>query len=123
MSVQFNQYAGFGYFFNHKAAIKALEDKYDEDTIEQLFDQYHDSAFKTTIVAVDGVSMIVDGMGGKYIFFGKIYQKSEVYQPLNIVFVEEVADSEIQKIKDEAIKIFGTDFSETPQHVLFSHYR
>lgn len=50
MSVQTNQYAGFGYWLDYKKAEAELEDKYDENQIEDIFDKYHDSAFDDKIV-------------------------------------------------------------------------
>ena len=123
MSVQTNQYAGFGYWLDYKKAEAALEDKYDENQIEDIFDKYHDSAFDDKIVEINGFSMITDGMDGKYFFFGKIDAKSEVYQPLHVV-VSKVHSAKVKKsLKEEIVNVFGTDFNMKPVSLVFTHYR
>ena len=123
MSVQINQYAGFGFFLNHKEAIKALEAKYDEDKIEDIFDKYHDSAYDQKIVEVNGFSMIDDGMSGEYTFFGKIDQKSQCDCPLNL-YVYKSPSAKVKKLlNEEIINVFGTDFGLKPACIVFAHYR
>lgn len=123
MSVQTNQYAGFGYWLDYKQAEAALEAKYDEDSIEDIFDKYHDSAYDQKIVEVDGFSMISDGMNGEYFFFGKIDAKSEVYEPLNVA-VAKVPFAKVKKaLKEQIINVFGTDFNIKPNYLVFTHYR
>ena len=118
-----NQYAGFGYFLDYKKAIEALEAKYDEDKIEELFNMYHDSAYDQNIVEIDGFSMLDDGMNGEYFFFGKIEQKSQCDCPLSLYsFVS--PPSKVKKLLTEKlINIFGTDFGLKPTCVVFAHYR
>lgn len=123
MSVQMNQYFGFGYFLNYKEAIKALESKYSEEDIEEIMDKYHDSAFKREVVSIDGCSMIVDGMSGKYIFFGVIEEKSEVYEPLQSFTVKSPKRKVKLLIQEKIQEIFGTDFNMKPSQVLLTHYR
>lgn len=118
-----NQYAGFGYFLNHKEAIKSLEAKYDEDKIEDIFDKYHDSAYDQKIVEVNGFSMIDDGMNGEYTFFGKIDQKSQCDCLLNL-YVSVMPVAKVKKsLIEEIINIFGTDFGMKPTCIVFAHYR
>lgn len=123
MSSQYNQYAGFGYFVDGKEAIKQLESKYTEEEIEDMFDKYHDSAFKTSTVEVDGCSMIRDNMSDKYLFFGKIFQKSDNYYPLHKVLPVKLSKKDREHIKTQFEKIFGTEFKAEQTHVVFTHYR
>ena len=62
-------------------------------------------------------------MDAKYIFFGKIEQKSECHEPLN-VFVSTLPSAKVKKaLAEEFIKLFGTDFSIKPATIVFAHYR
>ena len=123
MSVQMNQYLGFGYLLDYKKAISVLEKKYSEDKIEELMDSYHDSAFKKEVVSIDGCSMIVDGMSAQYIFFGAVSEKSDVYEPLETVVIHKTK-SKVKKLVVEKIQeLFGTDFDLEPSTVLLTHYR
>lgn len=123
MSVQTNQYAGFGYWLDYKQAEAALEAKYDTDQIEDIFDKYHDSAFDKKIVEINGFSMITDGMDGNYFFFGKIDAKSEVYEPLNVT-IAKIPSTKVKKsLKEEIVNVFGTDFNMKPVSLVFTHYR
>lgn len=123
MGVQTNQYAGFGYWLDYKQAEAALEAKYDEDGIEEIFDKYHDSAYDQKIVEINGFSMISDGMNGEYFFFGKIDAKSEVYEPLHVA-VAKVPSAKVKKaLKEEIVNVFGTDFGIKPASIVFTHYR
>lgn len=123
MGVQTNQYSGFGYWLDYKQAEAALEAKYDEDGIEEIFDKYHDSAYDQEIVEVNGFSMISDGMSGEYFFFGKIDAKSEVHEPLDVA-VAKVPSAKVKKaLKEEIVNVFGTDFGIKPGSIVFTHYR
>ena len=123
MSTQTNQYAGFGYWLNYEQAQSTLEAKYSEEQIEDIFDKYHDSAYDQKIVEINGFSMISDGMSGEYFFFGKIDAKSEVHEPLNVVIVKAPSFKVKKALKEEVIKVFGTDFGIEPVYVVFTHYR
>lgn len=67
--------------------------------------------------------MITDGMDGKYFFFGKIDEKSEVYEPLNIAISKEPSTKVKKSLKEEIVNLFGTDFNMKPVSLVFTHYR
>lgn len=123
MSVQMNQYLCYGYMLPYKESEKALEAKYTEDKIEEIFDEYHDSAFKKEIQEVNGCSLISDGMNGKYNFFGKIYQKSKVYEPLDTTTMPKVTAKVKKMIEEQMLELFGSDLNVKPAVVLLTHYR
>ena len=109
MSVQTNQYAGFGYWLDYRQAENALKEKYGNDETENIFDKYHDFAYDEKIVEINGFSMIADSMNGEYIFFGKIDKKSEVYQSFNRVTVKTPSTKVKKLLKEEIVNVFGTD--------------
>jgi hypothetical protein len=123
MSVQMNQYLAFGYYLDYKKSDKVLREKYSEDERDEIFDKYHDSAFKTEITEINGCSLISDGMNGKYNFFGKIFDKSTVYEPLDTQFMPKVTKKIKENLKKELIGIFGTDFDIVPEVIILTHYR
>jgi hypothetical protein len=123
MSVQMNQYLGYGYLLPYKDSRKVLEEKHSEDRMEAIFDKYHDSAFKKEMVEVDGCSMIVDGMNGKYIFFGKVFNKSEVHEPLDTTTMPKVSTKIKKSVEEQLTQIFGTNFNLKPGVILLTHYR
>jgi hypothetical protein len=73
MSVQINQYIILGYKFDYDEFTTAY---LHDESYDALLDDYHDSAFDAKIVECNGLSMIFDGMNGKYVYVGKIYTKS-----------------------------------------------
>ena len=123
MSVQCNQYLCYGYMLDFTQARNYLVAALGEDGYTDLSDKYHDNAFKSDIVQVYGCSMIEDGMGGKYTFFGKIYAKSSNGEVLE---TPEFAapDTRTEIITEhEFHRIFGEDFGVEPRTYLLTHYR
>lgn len=123
MSVQMNQYLAFGYYLDYEESDKVLCEKYSEDERDEIFDKYHDSAFKTEITEINGCSLISDGMNGEYNFFGKIFDKSTVDEPLDTQFMPKVTKKIKENLKKELIGIFGTDFNIVPEVIILTHYR
>lgn len=123
MSVQLNQYLGYGYILPYKDTMKALEAKYQESEIEALFDKYYDSAYKADIVEVNGFSFIVDGMSGKFCFFGKLFLKSKGYDPLPTTSMPEIPLSLQEDLVQEYHRVFGDFDSVTPNTALITLYR
>lgn len=125
MSVQCNQYLCYGYKFDYETAAKFLKEKLGEDGYEDFFDEYSDRAFDSEIVEVNDCSMLWDFMEGEWIFFGKIYAKSDNYEPLSfspIPITPKIEDEIITK--HEFKRIFGTTFENvTPQMHLIALYR
>ena len=123
MSVQCNQYVGFGYMLDFNEARRYLVQTLGEEGYEAMADQYSDSAFEAAIAEVYGCSMIEDGMGGKYTFFGKIYAKSSNYEPLESMVLEEPSDRVRIITEHEFRRIFGTGFDVEPKLQIIVHYR
>lgn len=123
MSVQMNQYIGYGFLLDYKLAEKALEAKYSEDEIENIFDKYNDSAFTKELVEIDGCSLISDGMNSKYMFFGKLFKKSDNYEPLDTTAMPKVGAKIKKSVREKFLNLFGTDLNVQPSVVLFTLYR
>lgn len=81
MSVQQNHYAiigakfGFDEFYEKVCEALGLASR---DDFEDKDDLYHDSAFKG-IHHHNGLCIISDGMGGKYVYVGHVVSKSDNY--------------------------------------------
>jgi hypothetical protein len=123
MSVQMNQYLAYGYLLPYEESEKTLKTKYSEDQIEELFENYHDSAFDKEIVEINGCSLISDGMNGEYNFFGKILKKSDVYEPMETIVIPKVSGKIKKNVEEEFLKVFGTNFEIKPELILLTHYR
>lgn len=115
MSVQINQYMGYGYMLDYKEAKQALIDKWGEAKYEELIDQYHDSAFDNKIVEISGCSLISDGCSGKFIFFGKIFNKAKDGYHLNTQKLEKVKKHIRLTVDYEAKAVFGQEFIEAQE--------
>lgn len=124
MSVQCNQYLGWGYMLDFTKAQDVLVSLNGEEGYEEIADKYHDNAFKPDIVEVYGCSMIEDGMNGEYTFFGKIFAKSENDVPLSTTSMPEVTERDRIITEHEFKRMFGELFnSDKPQYYLITHYR
>lgn len=123
MSVQVNQYLCYGYLLPYKESQEALEAKYSEDEIEEIFDKYHDSPFNKEIVKIDDCSLICDGASGEYNFFGKIFKKSENYLPMSTTFMPKVTSKIKTNVQEQVLKVFGKDCNVKPSVILLTHYR
>lgn len=123
MSVQCNQYFCYGYMLDYTAARDKLIELHGEDGYEELSDEYYDGAFKKEITKVHECSMIIDGMDGKYIFFGHIYAKSENHRPMETTRIPELTERVKIITEHELKRVFGTDFDIEPGFILLTHYR
>lgn len=123
MSVQRNQYLCYGYMLDFTQAKNHLEAVLGEDGYTDFSDKYYDSAFNDDIVQQHGCSMLEDGMGGKYTFFGKIYAKSSNYEVLETTEFTEPDDRTRIITEHEFRRIFGEDFDVEPRTYLLTHYR
>ncbi len=78
MSTAINQYIFYGlnlpYGILKKAFIK-LYGESGEDMYEKLRDQHSDNGYKKEVCEHMGLTIISDGMNGKYEFLGKVYEK------------------------------------------------
>lgn len=125
MSTQINQYHCFGYLLPYDEAKDAIINTLgSEDKFEEAMDDFHDSAFNGEIKEVDGVSMILDGMDGKYLFFGKIYDKSSDHRHIETFEFEKPKKHVKLLLKFKLKEYFGDNFNELkPKTILLTHYR
>lgn len=118
-----NQYLSYGYLLPYDKARNALEKIHTEDGAEEIFDKYYDSAYDKKIIEIEGFSIIQDGMNGEYIFFGKIYKKSRVHEPLSTTTMPKVTAKVKKQLVEQCIKLFGDTFEVKSETILLTHYR
>lgn len=110
MSVQIHQYLIYGIKTNTKF-IHEWEEKNGKDFHDEFDDFMHDSAFKREIVEKDGIFCLYDGMSGRYLIIGKVYQKGTDDEPFiaddEPYSFDEPSESEKQKIADSIERNFG----------------
>jgi hypothetical protein len=123
MSVQMNQYLTYGYMLDYDEGQTALEEKVTPDGIDDVYDKYYDSAYDEEIVEINGFSLIPDCMDGGYIFFGKIFKKSDVDQPLPSSTIPEISEEMKSALMTEFKSLFGDTLKDTAQVHLLTHYR
>jgi len=121
MSVQQNHYeiigAKFGYNEFHKElmAAKGLT----EEEVEDLLDDYHDSAFKG-IQHHNGLCIICDGMNGEYVYVGHILQKSGNYGRIG-EFKSQGKNPSAKAVRKMMVDQLGLD--RPCRRCAFTHYR
>lgn len=71
MSVQVNTYVMYGVVLNYEE-VKAHVGK----GFYELFEPYIDNAFKPETNPKDGITVLFDGMNGKYIAIGQVVEKT-----------------------------------------------
>lgn len=117
MSVQTNNYVGFGTMLEYPKPYEIMDH----------FDDYYDSAYDTKIVAIDDISIIGDGMGAEYVFLGKLFYKSPVYQDIdyfeNKVFEFNLTEQEKLDIMLKVDIMYPTSYDKKFEWVKFTHYR
>ena len=123
MSVQCNQYIGYGYLLDFKQAQEVLVKVHGEEGYEELADKYHDNAFNTDIVEVYGCSMIEDGMNADYTFFGKIYAKTKNYEPFESMSIPEPSERDKIIVEHEFNRLFDNQLEVDPSLQIIAHYR
>lgn len=123
MSVQCNQYIGYGFMLDYDQAMDALTNIHGEDAVEEVLDAYYDSAYDTKIVEIQGCSILMDSMGGDYFFFGKLYAKSENYEALPTMVIPTPSLDEIVNLDNEFKRVFGTELNPTADVYFIANYR
>lgn len=123
MSIQVNQYVGYGYILPYKETEKILEKKYGEDNMEDLYDKYYDSAYDKKIVEINGFSMINDGMSGQYFFFGKIFVKTKTDEMVETMELPKLNTKVKKELLTEFQNVFGYAPPSAPNICIISHYR
>lgn len=125
MSVQVNQYHCFGYMLPYKEALESLDKKCgSEDLREEILDKFYDSAYNQDIVSIDGISLLLDGMGGKYLFFGKIFSKSKNHEFLDTIQFKKPKKHIKLLVEFKFKEYFDSSFQDVcPETYLITHYR
>lgn len=127
MSVQCNQYLGYGYMLEYQEVYDFFQGCGGTDYWEdQICDTYYDSAFDDKIKEVYGCSMIVDGMDGKYVFFGKLYAKSKNHVALDSMEIPNPSERDRIITEHEFGRVFEgftPSVEPTAQLQLITHYR
>jgi hypothetical protein len=76
---------------------------FSEEQREELYDLYDDNAYKEKITHED-ISVISDGMGGEYLFIGKILAKGSESNGLEFTEIS-LSEAEERKTKDLVLSI------------------
>ncbi len=80
MSVAINQYIIYGIKFEYQEIKDSLKKIYGEEQgiqkYEEMCDLLNDNGYKKEIGEYAGLSLISDGMNGKYEVLGKVYEKT-----------------------------------------------
>lgn len=80
MSVQHNTYVLYGVIIRDFAGLTKTHQE-GEQAQDDLMEPYSDDAFKPDVNAKRGITILSDGMCGKYVAIGRVIAKTEVYQP------------------------------------------
>ncbi len=123
MSVQCNQYIGYGYFVNLKALKEGVEaiPSASENPWDAFCEEHGDSAFNTKIVAPGGVSVLIYGMDGNC-FLGKVFAKGSDGQCLSSMAMPKVSGKD-KKLVEEKYKTLLGEPTKRAQMCLFTLYR
>jgi len=91
------------------------------DDEHDIYEPYMDSSFKG-INHHNGLSVIRDGMNGKYVFIGRVLAKSRVNEHFDYAMTPEVTPTEIELIGNLISSQFGIEKPEVKLWI-FSHCR
>lgn len=116
-------YIGYGISILDEIRIKEFFNQ-DSDIVEKLYDNYEDNSHVEEITPTKSeLTLIVDGMNGKYIFFGKIQQKALFYEGLDFHVFEDLTEKEVKKVIEESKRIFNFQVLKSDiKHVVFTHW-
>ncbi len=119
MSVQSNIYILYGIIIPYPKGAET-----DDDKIYDLCDPYTDSARDEAVNLKDNITILLDGMGGKYTAIGHVTHKGDEYGGLDSTPVAITGDREEHRetIERVAKEIFGVDAPACGWHVI-CHYR
>lgn len=98
--------------------------KQDSDIVEKIYDDYDDNPYKEEVAKTkSGFTIVVDGMNGKYIFFGKIVQKALDHDGLDFTVFEKLSKKQKEEIIEEASKVFNFEIKASDvKHIVFTHW-
>lgn len=121
MSVQVNTYVGVGVLLDYCTYMKNSED---EDAYYEKLEPYMDSAFEG-IKSKDGLSVLFDGMNGKYIFVGHLFAKTDNYEHFEEpIKIKELTDLEKDLLASNISKLLDQKIdSVSLKPYVISHYR
>lgn len=116
-------YVGYGISILDEKRIKEFFNQ-DSDIVEKLYDDYDDNAYQKEVTPTkSGLTLIVDGMNGKYIFFGKIIQKALFYEGLDFHIFEDLTESQKKEVIEESKRIFNFEvFKSDIKNIVFTHW-
>ncbi len=121
MSVQENQYIIIGCEYSYKE-FKEIYSTDDYNNYEKYVELYCDNGYKAEIVPYKGLSMIYDGMCGKYVFIGKILEKRMSYEYIDHYCFKKIDKKEKKLIKSLIRKYFKKLPNKSVETYLVTHY-
>lgn len=116
MSVQLNTYVMYGVLLPFKRNLT--------DDQNDILEKYQDSAFKPEFNPKDGLTVLDDGMNGRYIAIGHVVAKSANYEGLNApVILSSTPDYDSEALHS-IITVLGFDPVQcNAGWLVISHYR
>lgn len=123
MSTQVNQYMCFGYMLDFHKAMNHLTETLGDDGYAELVEEYYDSAFKEEWTEVNGCTLLEDGMGGEYTFFGRVFAKASDGNILQTMEIPKIMPKFKKNLEKEFQRIFNGKFDVKPKYILVTHYR
>lgn len=120
MGVHVLKYTGFGWLLNYKAAIKNLEQKF--ENVEEFLDTCQDSSANPTTLEIEpNISIIQDGHNAEYLFIGKIFEKACDSKELHTGYMPEITQELALDLKNKVKNYF--DLDTEPRYVILCNYR
>jgi len=98
--------------------------KQNSEIVEKIYDDYDDNPYKEEVTKTkSGLTIVVDGMNGKYVFFGKIVQKALDHDGLDFTVFEEIDEKDKAEVVKEASKAFDFIITKSDiKHIVFTHW-
>lgn len=115
-------YVGYGISLSEQQVDDFF--KQDSDIVEKIYDDYDDNPYKEEVTKTkSGLTIVVDGMNAKYIFFGKIVQKALDYDGLDFCVFEEIDEKDKEEVVEEASKVFDFIITKSDvKNIVFTHW-
>lgn len=81
MGVSMNQYLFWGVKVAYDCVDSGLKEEF-----EEFEDSFHDNGYRKEVRSHFGLTLISDGMGGKYRVIGRVLEKADPGYPIKSVF-------------------------------------
>lgn len=122
MGVDTTNYIVFGYKLPYSIfGDSEWDDFYNK--FEDYIESTYDDKYKKRLL-----SIIADGMGGKYVVVGKIIDRtdSDCYcfsNNFNVIPSSIITDELVKQLKEEFVRLFPkyAELADKPQYLIFSH--